>query len=701
MVFRHGRPGFPEETALSSESDSLFSFADSTESAAARFAQGIEAPIHAVPLQWAEMCRAVEAAEQIFYHWSIASDAISWSANVERVLGCKIESLSTGRRFANLLDSNNFTSRYDTVMRGKDKDTGSGVPFEIEYQLKPRGRQADTSAWIEDIGRWYADDNGSPSDVYGVMRVSDARHNRDQEMSYLSSCDPLTGMMNRSRMGESLKDAISVATNDKNPCAFAILAVNNLDVMNEAYGYEVADEVIVELGQRLRSVMRVGDAIARYSGSKFGIILNSCKAEELQNALERFMRAVRDSVIETKLGPVWALLSIGAVSLPALGDNLQTAIAHAEEALSEALRQAGDSKVVYTSSEVRKTRRALNARCATEIVACLRNNLFKLAFQPICDAHTGEVVMHEALLRMVDSTGAMITASHLVPIAEQLGLVRLIDRAVLQLALHTLETYPDSKLSVNISATTANDPRWNAQLLEMITAVPELACRLVMEVTETTALGDIDALREFMHGVRATGCGIALDDFGAGYTSYRNIKELPLSHIKLDGTYCQSLASSSSNRMFVESLVRIANAFNLKIVAEWVETQSDAHILRDLGVNFLQGHYWGEPSVVAPWARVENLNFELSPPVPDVQHMEIADNASAVAANEINVEPETIDELTEQPSMPDTENDAENIDWSEPEEGLSKLKLALAELNAAFGPAANEATPAEEQRLAS
>jgi diguanylate cyclase (GGDEF)-like protein len=694
---------------LSSESDHLFSFADSSEPDAAHFVQGTETPTHAEPLQWDEMCRAVEAAEQVFYHWSIASDAISWSANVEQVLGCKIENLSTGRRFANLLDSNNFTSRYDTVMRGKDKDMGTGVPFEIEYQLKPKGRQADTSAWIEDVGRWYADENGSPSDVYGIMRVSDARHNRDQEMSYLSSCDPLTGMMNRSRMGDALKDAISVATNDKNPCAFAILAVNNLDVMNEAYGYEVADEVIIELGQRLRRVMRIGDAIARYSGSKFGIILNNCKAEELQNALERFMRAVRDSVIETKLGPVWALLSIGAVSLPALGDNVQTAIAHAEEALSEAFRQPGDSKIVYTSSEVRKNRRALNARCATEIVACLRNNLFKLAFQPICDARTGDVVMHEALLRMADSTGAMITASHLVPIAEQLGLVRLIDRAVLQLALHTLETYPDSKLSVNISATTANDPRWNAQLLEMIAAVPELACRLVIEVTETTALGDIDALREFMLGVRATGCGIALDDFGAGYTSYRNIKELPLSHIKLDGTYCQSLASSDSNRMFVESLVRIANAFNLKIVAEWVETQSDAQILRDLGVNFLQGHYWGEPSVVAPWARVENLNFELAPPAPTDQRMKTADDESAGLADESNTEAAADDELIEQSfsevSGTETAEDVtlgtEDMDWSEPEQGLSKLRQALAELNAAFRPAANEATPAEEQRLAS
>mgnify|MGYP002382178868 FL=1 len=364
-----------------SESQSLFSFTASADAPAAP--AGDEFGAEHFPAKTSKvlggeaMCRAMMAADQVSYHWSIATDEIVWSANVELVLGLKPDSIATGRRFATFLDGNNFTSRYDTVMRGKDKDMGEGVGFEIEYLMKPKGRHSDDALWIEDKGHWFANQHGAPADVYGVMRLSNARHDRDQEMAFLSSCDPLTGMMNRSRMGEALKDAISVATSDKNACAFAILAVNNLDVMNEAYGFEVADEVIIELGNRLRKVMRAGDGIARYSGSKFGIILNNCKADELEAALERFMRAVRDSVIETKLGPVWALLSIGAVSLPALGDNVQTAIAHAEEALSEAFRHPGDSKVVYTSSETRKARRALNARCATEIVACLRNSLFK------------------------------------------------------------------------------------------------------------------------------------------------------------------------------------------------------------------------------------------------------------------------------------------------------------------------------------
>jgi diguanylate cyclase (GGDEF)-like protein len=559
----------------------------------------------------ADTLRAAELAGNISYRWDIATDRVYWSGNTKQELGFDPQTFCSGRHFATLMDSENFFSRYDTVLRSTQHDAGEGVAYEIEYRLKKDTALGTTSTWIEDHGRWFAGPDGHPVEAIGIMRVADDRHKRDQHMNFLSNCDPLTGMMNRARMGDALSESIAVATADKLPCAFAIVAVNNLDVMNEAYGFEVADEVIVALGQRLRLVMRMGDGIARYSGSKFGVILNNCKPDELNAALERFMRAVRDSVIETKLGPVWALLSIGAVSLPALGDNATAAIAHAEEALSEAFRLPGDGYVVFTSSDDRKARRLLNARCATEIVSCLRDGLFKLAFQPVFHAQTKEVVMHEALLRMADTTGALITAGHLVPIAERLGLIRLIDRAVLQLALQTLQTYSDAKLAINISATTVTDPRWNAQLLDMIAAAPEPASRLVVEITETAALGNLATSHDFVLALRTLGCGVALDDFGAGYTSYRNLKELPLTHIKLDGSFCCNLQDGGDNYTFVKSMVELAHAFGLKVVAEWVDTPEDAVTLTAMGVDHLQGNMLGEASIVAPWQGLRATSFQI------------------------------------------------------------------------------------------
>jgi diguanylate cyclase (GGDEF)-like protein len=570
-------------------------------------------PVKIIALDGDSTSRAQAYAAQVSYRWDIGSDQITWSANTKQVLGFDPAVVYSGRLFAGLMDGENFFSRYDTVLRSGQRDTGEGVGYEIEYRLHPGTQNADATVWVEDVGRWFAGPDGAPTEALGIMRVANERHNRDQEMNFLSNCDPLTGMMNRSRMTEALGEAIVVANNDKKPCAFAIVAVNNLDVMNEAYGFEVADEVIVALGQRLRQVMRMGDGIARYSGSKFGVILNSCKPEELAMALDRFMRAVRDSVIETKMGPVWALLSIGAVSLPALGEDASQAIAHAEEALSEAFRLPTDGFVVFASSEERTSRRMLNARCATEIVGCLRDGLFKLAFQPVFNAQTREVYMHEALLRMADSHGTLITAGHLVPIAERLGLIRLIDRAVLQLALQTLQSYPTAKLSINISATTVTDPRWNVQLLEMIAAAPEPASRLVVEITETAALDDLTTSHDFVATLRKLGCGVALDDFGVGYTSYRNLKELPITAIKLDGSFCCNLNPGGENHTFVQSMVELAHAFGLKVIAEWVDTETDAKVLAAMGVDGLQGNMLGAASIIAPWHGAQSAGFDFVP----------------------------------------------------------------------------------------
>ncbi len=569
------------------------------------------------PMELDAILRAHAAAGSAAYCWNVIDDTISWSGNAGEVLQCDVSVITTGRKFADFLDSSNVTSRYDTVMGASHRETRvDGIPFEIEYRFRPKGRQNQQSLWVEDCGRWYGTAETGPALVYGTLRVIENRHIHDQEMNFLASSDDLTGMMNRARMLKALDEAIAHARGEKTSCAFVLLAVNNLDVMNDTYGYEVADEVIAAIAERLRKVMRIGDAIARYSRAKFGIILNGCRPDELAPALERFMRAIRDNVIETSLGPIWALISIGAVNLPATADTAPTAAACAEEALSEALQLPGDGYSLYESSEQKTAERLLNARCATEIVSCLRGDRFKLAFQPVCEAKDGKPFFHEALLRMQDSTGELVTAGHLVPVAEKLGLIRLIDRAVVQLALSTLARHPLATLSINLSATTVRDPRWNAQILDALASAPELSSRLFVEVTETAALADCPGTRAFLKDLQNAGCRIAIDDFGAGLTSYRNLKELPVSVIKLDGSLCRKLSEAGGNGVYVRSMVELAHALGMKVVGEWVESQEEAEALAEIGVDFLQGNLVGEPSIIEPWEKSEgeeSLQFEVAP----------------------------------------------------------------------------------------
>ncbi|MBI3673576.1 MAG: hypothetical protein HY245_09190, partial [Rhizobiales bacterium] len=193
-------------------SNSAFPFSLDSESAeppSAGPARPVEAISDAADLD--RIRRSVEAAGEAAYHWQVDTDVIAWSGNARDVLGCDPSRIAAGRTFAAFLDADNFTSRYDTVMRTAQADDGSGVPFQIEYLFRPEGRGGRASVWVEDHGRWFAGRDGRPAKVYGMVRRIDDRHHRDQQLSFLGNCDPLTGMMNRGRMAEALGEAMAVA----------------------------------------------------------------------------------------------------------------------------------------------------------------------------------------------------------------------------------------------------------------------------------------------------------------------------------------------------------------------------------------------------------------------------------------------------------------------------------------------------------
>jgi diguanylate cyclase (GGDEF)-like protein len=563
--------------------------------------------------QLADTLSALRAADQAAYQWNIETDEIVWTENIADILGCPADAVSTAKRFAALLDQENLSTRYDMVMNSQSTDRGDGVTFELEYLFRPAGRKAQESVWVEDIGRWYASHDGRPARVLGVVRRIDEKHHRDQRLSFLGNHDPLTGLMNRGRLSEALEETILMTQREGSKCSLAIVSINNLHVVNESYGFDVADEVIVAIGRRLKQVMRTGDGLSRYSGSKFGIIFNNCAEDELPIAIERLMSTVRDSVVETTHGPVWVMLSIGSVTIPTHADSANSAMTRAEVALTEASVMPSDSYVIFKPSKSKASEQMLNSRCATEIVRCLKTDGFRLAFQPIYDAKTGKIAHHEALLRMIDDTGEVVAAGHLVPIAERLGLIRLIDRAVTQMAIATLHSYPEANLAINISGTTATDRRWYKEMLDTIRANSEVANRLTVEITETVALSDLDATRELVEQLHDAGCSVAIDDFGAGYTSFKNLRDLPVEVIKIDGTFCRNLAVSKENLYFVKSLVDLVHAFGRKVVAEWVATEEDAKLLSSIGVDYLQGNHLGAADLTPPWKNADTAEFEIAP----------------------------------------------------------------------------------------
>jgi EAL domain-containing protein (putative c-di-GMP-specific phosphodiesterase class I) len=199
--------------------------------------------------------------------------------------------------------------------------------------------------------------------------------------------------------------------------------------------------------------------------------------------------------------------------------------------------------------------------------------------------------------------GSIVGAAQFIPAAERLGLVRLVDRYALEMAVATLHAHEDVTLSVNVSGTTSCDIAWLQSFVEYVRENASIANRLVVELTETAALNHFEGNAQFVSQLREMGCRVAIDDFGAGYTSFRNLQMMRLDTVKIDGTYIAGLVSSPENQIFVRTLVGLAKSFNLKTIAEWVGTEEEAVLLEGFGVDSFQGYYFGEPVLKPEWLK--------------------------------------------------------------------------------------------------
>jgi len=551
-----------------------------------------------VPFQSNDVFAAVGEAP---YEWRLDSDALAWGANAAEVLKVTDPQLiASGRAFAKLLDPDSVHTRFDAVTRSSGSDRGDGVPYQVQYGLRPNPG-TDAKLWIEDVGRWFAGPDGRPARALGVVRVINERRAQEELLAYLSRFDGLTGELNRWHLTDVLSATIDEAIRNRGSCAFLMVAVDNLARINEAYGFDVADEVISAVAKRLRAKMRGGDTVGRYSGNKFGVILKTCTPDDIATAAERLLAGVRDDVVQTQAGPVAVTITIGGVNAPRHARTLNEVLARAQEALDAAKAKRRGSFDAYRPNIERDAARRRNVRSSDEIVRALNEHRIVAAFEPVVATVSRVPAFYEGLMRIRRLDGAVIAAGEVIPLAERLGLVRLIDHRMLELVVAELAACPKLNASLNVSAASTIDPDWWTTLAAALRAQSGLAGRLTVEITESAAIQDLDETRGFVARVKDAGCRIAIDDFGAGYTSFRNLRKLGVDVIKIDGAFVQNLTRSEDDRAFVRTLIDLAKRLGLETVAEWVQDEEAAKILAEWGCDYLQGQLIGLASLDRPW----------------------------------------------------------------------------------------------------
>jgi EAL domain-containing protein (putative c-di-GMP-specific phosphodiesterase class I) len=235
------------------------------------------------------------------------------------------------------------------------------------------------------------------------------------------------------------------------------------------------------------------------------------------------------------------------------------------------------------------------------VQAALRQDRIILAFQPVVSATTGEVAYYECLLRLRDADGGVLAAGDFIEEIERFGYIRLIDRYILDKALAEAEAHPGVTLGFNISALTTADRSWLRALTARLRAQPELAGRLVIEITETAALYDIEESARFVNALRRIGCRVALDDFGAGHTSLQHLQSLAIDMVKIDRSVIHDITTNGESQVFLRHLLGLAKGFDFSTIAEGVETEEEAEVLKREGVGFLQGHHYGKATLDPPW----------------------------------------------------------------------------------------------------
>ena len=532
----------------------------------------------------------------LFYEWDLVVDGLTWVGQTINVIGiADLKNIVNGDAYLQRIHPEDLPRR----MVALSQHFESGKTFDIEYRLRGDDGQF---AWIQERAVAAIGSEGAPLRLTGIVRDISTQKNSAEEVNFLTNHDALTGQYNRIRLREALSQTVEATLRSNRQGAFLLVGLDKLNIVADVYGDETADIIVLDVAQRIEQCLRAGDIVGRVGFDRFAVILSDCSEQQVTAIADRFLATIRATAVSTSHGPMYVTASIGATMFPTSAKNVREVVGQADNALRSARRLGCDCYLEFRDIPHQHIPERPDLVIAEQVKQALRDDRLVLAYQPIVSSHNGTPEFYEGLVRMLDEEGEPVPAGTFVPIVEQMGLMRLVDRRVLDLGISVLKENPEISLSINVSGMTAVDPVWLRQLHEHLETRPDVALRLILEITETVALDDIADSSRFVRSVNELGCRVALDDFGAGYTSFRHLRGLNVDLVKIDGSFVRDLPTNQDNQLFVRTLINLAKGIGLKTVAEWVENEEEADLLRSDGVDFLQGWHCGKPTIEPPWS---------------------------------------------------------------------------------------------------
>ncbi len=445
------------------------------------------------------------------------------------------------------------------------------------------------------------DDTGRP--LYLISQVQDISERKAQErrLNDLVDHDFLTRLFNRRRFEQELAKEARRAERHESTSAVLLIDLDHFKEVNDLFGHQAGDDLLKTVAGALRHAVRHTDTLARIGGDEFAVILPHTNADQAQLAAENIVQALRRQIAVRGDHVMHTTASVGVAEFD--DSTAADVLACVDLAMYEAKRAGGDRFAMYVARTNLQKRAAAPASDVEWIRQAIHEERLLLYGQPIVDLATNEVSQYELLVRLEREPGAPpLLPGTFLEFAERFGLVQSIDcwvirKAIALLAEHARLGRPLT-LHVNISAKSIGDPHFTAIAEAAIMGASIEPARLILELTETAAVANLEEATIFVSRLRRAGCLFALDDFGTGFGSFSYLKYVPFDFLKIDGDFVRNLTVGSVDQLVVKALVGIAKGMGKKTVAEFIENADVTRLLRDSGVDFGQGYHLGRPQPV-------------------------------------------------------------------------------------------------------
>jgi diguanylate cyclase (GGDEF)-like protein/PAS domain S-box-containing protein len=435
-----------------------------------------------------------------------------------------------------------------------------------------------------------------------VLIHEDITSQREAEgqLAFLAERDPLTGLYNRRRFERELADKIDGAQRARQKLALFFFDMDEFKSVNDLFGHGMGDTVLTQVAAEIRKHLRKNEFFARIGGDEFALLVSDVTEDSLRALAERLMSVV--SGMSFALGEVKLSLtsSLGIAIYPDHAANPQELIAHADAAMYQAKDAGKNIWRIYRPDHIATLRQRSLVTWNDRIRQALRTDGFDVYVQGVFGCGDRRLRHHEALLRMHDGTpGKVLSPGQFIHFAEKSNLIIDIDHWMIQAVIAELAKRPlFPAIAVNVSGRSFDEPDMANFIASELKRAKVNPARLYVEITETAAIRDMRDAQRFIEQLRAIGCKVCLDDFGAGFSTFAYIKQLPVDVLKIDGLFTRNLAEDRDNQVFVRAMLDIARGFGKTVVAEAVEDESALALLASYGVDMAQGYIFEVPHLI-------------------------------------------------------------------------------------------------------